>query len=99
MTAAVMRFHISGRPALPRSVTRRLRRREASVAGAADTWVGRPTEAPLRPDAWHPVHRHDVAVRELAIGGSSSTVAVATRQRRQRRVQPPGVLGWTEAVA
>jgi hypothetical protein len=35
------------------------------------------------PDAWHPVHRHDVAVWELAIGGCSSTVAVATRQERQ----------------
>jgi hypothetical protein len=29
-----------------------------------------------------PVHRHDVAVCELAIGGSSSTVAVATRHTR-----------------
>jgi hypothetical protein len=35
-------------------------------------------------DAWHPVHRHDVAVCELAIGGSSSTVAVATRHARLR---------------
>jgi hypothetical protein len=34
-------------------------------------------------DAWHPVHRHDVAVCELAIGGSSSTVAVATRHEEQ----------------
>ena len=39
--------------------------------------------ASARPDAWHPVHRHDVAVCELAIGGSSSTVAVATRQTRE----------------
>jgi hypothetical protein len=43
-----------------------------------DCRLGRPTEAPLRPDAWHPVHRHEIAVCELAIGGSSSTVAVAT---------------------
>jgi hypothetical protein len=29
------------------------------------------------PDAWHPAYRHDIAVCELAIGGRSSTVAVA----------------------
>jgi hypothetical protein len=31
------------------------------------------------PAALQPVHRHIIAVGELAIGGSSSTVAVATR--------------------
>jgi hypothetical protein len=37
------------------------------------------------PDPLHPVHGHDVGACELPIGGSSSTVAVATRQRQQRR--------------
>ena len=59
---------------------------------------GRRTEAPLRPNAWHPVHRHDVAVCELAIGGSSSIVAVATRQAEQRhlryRVPCDSTLRW-----
>jgi hypothetical protein len=32
------------------------------------------------PDPLRPVHRHDVGACKLAIGGSSSTVAVATRQ-------------------
>jgi hypothetical protein len=45
-----------------------------------DARKGRPAEAPTRPDRWHPRHRHDVRPRELPIGGSSSTVAVATRQ-------------------
>ena len=30
------------------------------------------------------MHRHDGAARKSAIGGSPSTVAVATRQKRQR---------------
>ena len=30
----------------------------------------RRTEAPLRPDAWHPVHRHDVGVCDLAMVGA-----------------------------
>jgi hypothetical protein len=34
------------------------------------------------PTSKHPVHRHDIAVCELATDGSSSTVAVATRQTR-----------------
>ena len=59
----------------------RSRSRRRSVP---DSCLGRRTEAPLRPDAWHPVHRHDVAVYELAIGGSSGTVAVATRQKEGR---------------
>jgi hypothetical protein len=49
----------------------------------------RRTEASLRPYAWHPVHRHDVAVCELAIGESSSTVAIATRHREQCRHAGP----------
>jgi hypothetical protein len=57
---------------------------ERRPASGSDARCGRPTEAPLRPDAWRPVHRHDIAVCELAIGGSSSTVAVATNQTRQR---------------
>jgi hypothetical protein len=61
---------------LPLAHRKRLRRRYRSHARK-----GRRTEAPLRPDAWHPVHGHDVAVCELAIGGSSSTVAVATRHQ------------------
>jgi hypothetical protein len=34
------------------------------------------------PDPLRPVHRHDVGVCELPIGGSSSTVAVVMRQMR-----------------
>jgi hypothetical protein len=43
------------------------------------------------PDPLHPVHRHHVGACELAIGGSSSTVAVAMRQKRQCRVQAKGI--------
>jgi hypothetical protein len=51
------------------------------------------------PDPLRPVHRHEVGARELPIGGSSTTVAVATRQKEyssvpenaelRRGVQPP----------
>jgi hypothetical protein len=41
------------------------------IPGSTGAHRGRPTEAPLRPDASHPVHRQDIAVCELAIGGSS----------------------------
>ncbi len=34
------------------------------------------------------MHRHDVGACELAVGGSSSTAAVATRQERHPDPQP-----------
>ena len=37
-----------------------------------------------RPNPSHPMHRHDVGASDLAIAGSSSTVAVATRHTRSR---------------
>jgi hypothetical protein len=40
------------------------------------------------PDPLHPVHRHDVGVCELTMRGSSSTVAVAMRQKEARPVAP-----------
>jgi hypothetical protein len=46
------------------------------------------------------MHRHDVGACELAIGGSSSTVAVATRQEEQRRrVDATGLVAAEGAVA
>jgi len=42
---------------------------ETPTARADNARCGPRTEAPLRPDAWRPRHRHDVAVRELATGG------------------------------
>jgi hypothetical protein len=45
--------------------------KQASPRRRSRRALGTTTEAPVRPDAWHPVHRHDVAVCELAIDGSS----------------------------
>jgi hypothetical protein len=70
----------------------------AALSTEPRTGSGRPTAAPLRPqgttngsatwrDALHPMHRHEVGARELPIGGSSTTVAVPTRQTDQRHVR------------
>jgi hypothetical protein len=47
---------------------------------------GTTNRSPARPNSSHPMHRHDVGASELAIAGSSSTVAFATRQIRQSRL-------------
>jgi hypothetical protein len=74
----------------PSSKTAPRRKRAYRLAGGRRPVRTTNGSATVRPDAWHPVHRHDVAVCELAIGGSSSTVAVATRQNEQHRCHPPG---------
>jgi hypothetical protein len=56
--------------------------RRTSVAGAS---AADDQQKPTRPDPLHPVHRHDVAGRELAIGRNSRTVAIAMRQKQQCR--------------
>ena len=70
--------HSAPRSLMNAGVLRRCRRgaRLATTHGSA-TW----------PDALRPVHRHNEGARELSIGWRSSTIAVALRQKEQRRRQ------------
>ena len=70
--------HSAPRSLMNAGVLRRCRRgaRLATIHGSA-TW----------PDALRPVHRHNEGALELPIGWRSSTIAVALRQKEQRRRQ------------
>src|SRR5918994_2991435 len=61
-----------------------LRASERLGRGARHARNGRPTEAPLGRTHCTWVHRHDVGARQLPMGASSITVAVAMRHTRKR---------------
>jgi hypothetical protein len=77
-------------PSASCSFPRRARRHHArvhvdAVVSAEAVWTLAPDDQQKRDSAEtsHPIHRHNVGACALAIGGSSSTVAVATRHTGQ----------------